>query len=323
MRQRSFASKRGFTLVELLVVIAIIGILVGMLFPAIQAVREAARRTSCANNMRQIGIAAHNFESSRQHFPTLQLDHSGITPNSTTDPYWLPIGWMPQLLPYIEQLNLSDAFDINYAWYAPENQAVSSTYINTFQCPSSVATPQRISGQFASPWGTDTYTEAATTDYIGSAGLLGSLRTTGWVDSSVDTLNAGIFNHNRKTRFGDIRDGTSSTLLVAEAHGRPDVYRGSQISTGETMLTSGNVPGAWAAPNGLWFRGFTNDGLTQPGPCAINCSNFVGGIYAFHAGGANVVLSDSSTHFFSADIDIYVMFALVTKNEGEVIADEF
>jgi len=120
-------------------------------------------------------------------------------------------------------------------------------------------------------------------------------------------------------KFRDIRDGLSNTLLATEAHGRPDIWRGNRIRPGESLASSGNVPGAWAAPNGLAFRGFTADGLTQPGPCAVNCSNFIGGIYAFHPSGAHALLSDASVRFVSKSVDVFLMIQLVTKSEGEII----
>ena len=310
---------RGFTLVELLVVIAIIGILISLLLPAVQQAREAARRSQCLNNLKQIGLAIHNYHDTYKTFPTLRLDHASIQPNSSSVPNWTSQGWMTSILPFVEQGNLLGEYDWDRNWYDPVNQAEVSTIISIYKCPSALGNHPTVSGQFQPPWGTATYSEAATTDYFASAGIMGGLRKTGWVRSDMDTLNAGAINNARYNSFRDIIDGTSSTLLATEAHGRPDVWRGSQISSGESLSSSGNVPGAWAAPNGMWFRGFTQDGLTQPGPCAINCSNFIGGIYAFHPGGVNALLCDGSVRFLAENIDIFVMISLVTKNEGEVV----
>lgn len=312
---------RGFTLIELLVVIAIIAILIALLLPAVQQAREAARRSQCKNNLKQIGLAIHNYESTYNTFPALRLDHARIRPNSTSAPGWTALGWMTSILPFVEQKNLYDQYDFNRNWYDPVNESVVSTIIPAYKCPTALDKSPKISGQFAPPWGTATYRNAATTDYFAAAGIMGGLRRTGWVRPGLDTLNAGVINNVRSSRFRDITDGTSSTLLVSEAHGRPDVWRGSQISSGESLSSSGNVPGAWAAPNGMWFRGFTSDGLTQPGPCAINCSNFIGGIYSLHPGGAHALLCDGSVRFLGENIDIFVMLSLVTKNEGEVVGE--
>ncbi len=321
LRQRTMRRQRGFTLIELLVVIAIIAILIALLLPAVQQAREAARRSQCKNNLKQIGLALHNYHSTYSAFPSLRLDHSRIQPNSSSTPGWTALGWMTSILPFIEHQNLYERYDFNRNWYDPVNEAVISTTIPVYKCPTALNDTPTVSGQFAPPWGTATYSNAATTDYIGSAGLLGGLRRTGWVRPDLDTLNAGVINM-RSNRFRDIRDGTSMTLAATEAHGRPAVWRGSQISSGESLSSSGNVPGAWAAPNGMWFRGFTHDGLTQPGPCAVNCSNFIGGIYAFHPGGAHGLLADGSVRMLSESTDIFVMIALVTKKEGEVV-DQF
>lgn len=311
----------GFTLVELLVVITIIGILIALLLPAVQQAREAARRTQCKNNMKQIGLAMHLYHDVNKVFPALRLDHSSIEPNSSSTPGWTALGWMTSILLFVEQGNLYKEYDFNSNWYDPANQDVVSTIVSVYKCPSAVDSHPTISGQFASPWGTDTYSDAARTDYFGSSGLLGGLRSTGWVRSDMDTMNAGVITNVRNNGFRDITDGSSSTLLASESHGRPDVWRGSQTSSEESLSSSGNVPGAWAAPNGMWFRGFTSDGLTQPGPCAINCSNFIGGIYSSHPGGSQAMFCDGSVHFLSENIDIYIMFSLITKSEGEVVRE--
>ena len=312
---------RGFTLIELLVVIAIIAILIALLLPGVQQAREAARRAQCQNHLKQIGLALHNYHDTYSCFPGMRLNHDGIQPNSTTNPGWTSLGWMVSILPYIEQPALYNQFDFDRSWNDPVNEPVVSQVIPVYKCPTALDNHPKISGQFAPPWGTDTYSNAATTDYFGSSGLMGGLKSAGYVRSDLDTLGAGVITNVRNSRFRDIIDGSSSTILVTEAHGRPNVWRGSQISAGETLENSNNVPGAWAAPNGMWFRGFTGDGLLQPGPCAVNCSNFTGGIYAFHPGGAHVLLGDGAVRFVGQSIDIYLMIALITKSEREVVGE--
>lgn len=319
MRQQQILNRRGtlgFTLVELLVVIAIIGMLVALLLPAVQAAREAARRMQCTNNLKQIALAAHNYHDTYRALPGLRLKHDTITPNPPSG--WTTQGWMTSLLPYLEQDNLAARYDWAFDWHAPANESAVGTIIATYVCPSATNADPRISGQLAAPWGTAQYRNAARTDYFGSAGLLGGLVTAGWLPPGTETLKAGVIGTNEYLRFSDVTDGTSNTLFATESHGRPNVWRGRSISSGETQLSSGNVCGAWAAPNGMWFRGFTFDGKLQPGPCAVNCSNFTGGIYAFHPGGANAGLCDGSVQFLAQTVDVYVVIEAITKNRGEV-----
>lgn len=315
-------SRSAFTLVELLVVITVIVILMMLLFPAVQAVRQASRKTQCKNNMRQIALACHSHLEAQGSFPNLRFRRFG----SETDQ-----GWMTSTLPYLEQTTVDQLYDWTLDWYAPENKEAVTVPISAFRCPSVGGSgddlqDQMVEGQFAGVWGDAEYV-GALTEYAGVAGIMGGLRSAGYVPETMDTLNAGVIGTNRPRRAGEIPDGMSRTLLLVEAAGRPTVYRGgkpsmiendqSLVLEAETLHTSGNIPGAWAAPNGLWFRGFTFDGLEQPGPCAVNCSNFTGGIYSFHPGGANVAMADGGVRFLTRKTDIYVAIALVTRQGGE------
>lgn len=315
-------SRRAFTLVELLIVITIIVVLMALLFPAVQGVRRAARKTQCKNNIRQIALACHSHLEAHESFPGLRFRRFG----AETDQ-----GWMTSTLPYLDQATVDRLYNWKLDWYAPENKEAVTVPIATFRCPAAGGagddlTEQMVEGQFAGSWG-DAYYSGARTEYAGVAGIMGGLRGAGYVPETMDTLNAGVVGMNCKMRPDEVPDGLSRTMLIAEAAGRPIVYRGGKPSMiendlsltleAETLHTSGNVPGAWAAPNGLWFRGFTFDGLEQPGPCAVNCSNFTGGIYSFHPGGANVAMADGGVRFLSNRTDIYVAIALVTREGGE------
>ncbi len=188
---------RGFTLVELLVVIAIIGILIGMLLPAIQAVREAASRTSCANKVHQIAIAIHNYESAHQSFPP------GVVDDDDNHQQALTNGFV-YLLPYIEQGNLYDQYDRDQAWSAGGNVALAKHRLSVLLCPSNGGSVPQNGGLEGSP-----------TDYAFCKGDLAYL--------SRNRQSTGLFDINSKTRFSDISDGSSSTFMLGEAASNPDI----------------------------------------------------------------------------------------------------
>lgn len=190
IRDSRHLSRRAFTLVELLVVIAIIGILIAMLLPAVQMVREAARRTACLNNMRQIGLALLNYESAQMRFPPGVVDDD----DDLTDA--LHSGWV-FALPYLEQKNVFDRYDMNQDWKSASNLAVANIEIPVFNCPSN-GDPITLKGGI----------EGTTIDYALCKGPSAAL----W-----RTKQVGIFDINSSTRMGDIRDGSSNTFLVGEA----------------------------------------------------------------------------------------------------------
>ena len=187
--------RSAFTLVELLVVISIIGVLVGLLLPAVQAAREAARRMQCSNNMKQIGLAIHNYEGAYRSVPGLRFTHATITPNPAPD--WTTGGWMAPILPFLEQAGLAETYNSSVDWHDILNEAAISQIVPTFKCPSALDNHPRISGQLAPPWGTAVYNNAATTDYIGSNGLFGGLRAVGYVRPGMDTLHAGDWHESK------------------------------------------------------------------------------------------------------------------------------
>jgi prepilin-type N-terminal cleavage/methylation domain-containing protein/prepilin-type processing-associated H-X9-DG protein len=326
--------RAGFTLIELLVVITIIGVLVALLLPAVQSARESSRRSSCANNLKQIALAMHKFESATGAFPALSLGFSYDSAPKNT-------GWMPQLLPHLEQVDLYrlynpdlDWFDSRLTYTDTANNTIThtgnvfcvTTRVKVFECPSSPVTgaDRVISGTTASPWltpssGTTISYTAATTDYGASGGLMGGM-VPAYASTAIDTLNCGAVGLVHGRRISEIPDGTSNTLMVNEFAGRPVYWKGGTPDPTSTFISSNlNICGAWAASNYMGYRGFTFDGLNSPGPCGINAANGRGGIYSFHPSGANCAFADASVRFLNADTDVHVIVARITRDGHEVI----
>lgn len=320
MKIHTYARRSAFTLIELLVVIAIIGILVALLLPAVQAAREAARRTSCSNNLKQLGIAAHNFHDTNNKLP------SSVRPAGLTS---LPrIAGLTFLLQFLEGNNQYAKYDQTQNWNAAANAPVVASQVATFLCPSTPE-PKRLDGlPEASPWVANI---AAVTDYSPTIGVDQRLFTAGLVDKAGE----GILVKNGEPRLADVTDGLSNTILYAESAGRPYLYRRGYQKYGNLPNRRVNG-GGWARPaSDFSVDGSSYDGATLPGPCAVNCTNGedfgstafphpyygtegTGETYAFHPGGANVALGDGSVRFISANVGIREFARLVTRAGGEV-----
>jgi prepilin-type N-terminal cleavage/methylation domain-containing protein/prepilin-type processing-associated H-X9-DG protein len=310
--------RSAFTLIELLVVIVIIAILMALLVPAVQKVRESAARTQCQNNLKQLGVAAHNYVTQYRHFPAY----------SVTAPY--KHGWIAFVLPYIEQESVRNLYDsASASWYDDVNKPARLTQVKTFLCPSADfgrVGSTTFSGAPAGPY------DGAAWDYTGIWGLSSSLRT--YLNSQTGNPNLyptsasgfGIITSDA-TRMKQITDGTSSTILVTECAGRPQYWVSGKPNAGTPP--SGSA-GAGLVTGGLWAEhqtgfsidGSSYDGLTLVGPCALNCTNDYE-IYAMHAGGANACFGDGSVRFLNQTLSIQTLAALATRGGGEVITEDY
>jgi prepilin-type N-terminal cleavage/methylation domain-containing protein/prepilin-type processing-associated H-X9-DG protein len=312
-------SRHGFTLVELLAVIAIIAVLIALLLPAVQKVREAANRMACANNLKNLGLALHHYENTHSRFPPGGVDRpfpeAGVTTRTTH-------GWGTFILPFIEQESLASRYDWDKSHSALENQPVAETQLRIFQCPSAAEQDRFMTfGTWAANG-----TRGACTDYAAVLGVSPELADMGLIDRV--GLYEGVMPFNRMVRHSEITDGTSNTILVTECAGRPRhwrVGRNGPEPTQEHHVGGGPWTG-WT--NGLEIQGSPFDGgslvVTQtkgaPGPCALNCTN-QWEVYSFHPGGANAVFADGSLHFLKADMSIRVLASLATRAGGEVVSD--
>jgi prepilin-type N-terminal cleavage/methylation domain-containing protein/prepilin-type processing-associated H-X9-DG protein len=322
MRHRSLGGAAGFTLVELLVVIAIIGVLVALLLPAVQAAREAARRMSCTNNMRQLGLAGHNFHDVRNVVPPSRTASGGfpalgIPPDAYN-------GWVSWLLPYIEQGNLASIYNHQIHFGHADNRRAIQTQIPVLYCPS---TPKR--SRVARDFTHDGFsvTGAAATDYSVirevDVGLWTSFPSDvdTYVDNQVQGTNMGPHSRNtgssiRVMRWASVSDGLSNTIFYCEDAGRPDEHVAQGRRNGNTTSGAGWCDEA----NEFGFQGCTPPNDTRPGRTPINCTND-GEPYAFHPNGINVVLCDGSVRFISNSIPIRTFARLVTAQGGETTGD--
>jgi prepilin-type N-terminal cleavage/methylation domain-containing protein len=318
--------KSGFTLIELLVVIAIIAVLISLLLPAVQSAREAARRAQCINNLKQIGLTIHGFHDVNNHFPS-SVRPSGLTP--------LPrIAGTLRLLPYLEQKQAYDNYNMEHTWGNAPNTTISSIKFSMFTCPSSPADPNRLDGiPELSPWNPNV---AAITDYSGIANIDQRLYDQGLL---VKTGSGnGILQKNATVTMASVSDGLSNSILFAESAGRPFKYRaGGKLLVSDQKLSRVNG-GGWARPaSDMTFKGSTQDGSAVIGKCALNCTNGddiaqaafphpyyvtegTSEVYAFHPGGAGILLGDGSVRFVKQTIDFKIFAALVTRDGGEVIS---
>jgi prepilin-type processing-associated H-X9-DG protein len=304
-------------LLELLVVIAIIAVLIGLLLPAVQKVREAAARLTCANNLKQLGLGLHHYHDTHGKFPPAYVNKGpyGSTGFSFTH------GWAPFLLPFIEQEALANLYRWDVPLYHPDNQQVVTKQLKVFQCPS---TPHQ--DRLASGYGPLLLfgTKLACGDYTLTLGIDEALVRRGWVDPVGD--HRGALTHTptpalaftptpTSTRLTDIRDGTSNTILLAECAGRPTLWRVGRPIPGPVL-----EGGPWNHyKGGIILQGSTFDGSIRPGPCALHCTN-ENEVYAFHPGGANAVFTDGSVRFLKAGMDIRILARLITRAGGEVVS---
>ena len=333
MKHKSDA-RQGFTLVELLVVIAIIGVLVALLLPAVQAARESARRTSCSNNMKQLGLACHNFHDTYQFIPPSRVASGGFPQlGSPPNAY---AGWAVWLLPYMEGGNVYNIYDTKLHFGHANNRKAIETQIPTFYCPSSPRR-NRVAPTFTvNQGGTFTVSNAACTDYTVirhvERGLWQAHPTLvdnydqGTAAPDVITgRHVGPHSYNtgsnwRVNRWSSVTDGLSNTLFYVEDAMRGEPYVANGRRNPNPLVIS--VPGgAWSdEANEFGFQGCTPPLDSRPGtnPVAINCTNN-GEPYAFHPAGLNITLCDGSVRFISNSISVRTFARLTTAGAGEQI----
>ncbi len=313
-------NRAGFTLVELLVVIAIIGVLVSLLFPAVQGIREAARRTQCLNNLKQLGLALHNFESAHRVFPA-----SGWTMVGPGNPNGKYMGWRPIILPFLEQGALADLYDPKLNWWESTNAVSAAVPVPGFECPSVPSREDVLSAVAKSPRPAMTFSNPiAPTDYEAIQGVQPASINPHFPRPLYNSENRfAVMHRNSRTRFGDIGDGTTYTMMIVEAGGRPTVYR----ANGRPRYDLSNDQGiGWADSEGPFsLDGANSDGSIEGGGPAAGCVNVMNKKndnepYSFHPGASNVLFAAGNTEFMSQSVSIQVLAALCTRDAGEIVA---
>jgi len=322
MNLRMCNQERGFTLVELLVVVAIIGILVGLLLPAAQAAREAARGIQCADHLRQIGLALQSYAATKRSFPPgcvvsvkdndnpLMYDPWAEAGDSRSHANMHGTSWMLMVLPYLEQTTLYDQWDFSRSVIG--NPQVAQTDIAVFYCPS------RRSGARSSDrkYLLDRNWTGGGNDYGGCLGSGNGWKNTGHHrftdDNTGRRWNApehlGIFSPNVRTQFRQIRDGTSHTILIGELQ-RLDGSKDQRTSYDGWAV--GGVPTLFTTARD------EQSGFYQTG--GIN-NDFFEAAGSEHPGGAYFGMADGSVHFISENISTDIIFSLGNRADGETVS---
>ncbi|WP_199186796.1 DUF1559 domain-containing protein [Blastopirellula marina] len=330
MRRRS---QVGFTLVELLVVIAIIGVLIGLLLPAVQQAREAARRNSCINNAKQLALAYHNFHDTYREFPPAR--------GSSSPKY----GSTVFVLPFLEQGNLTDLFDRDAAagFADPVNQAAANTNVPIIRCPSSPVEgliKMRSSSSTGSHYG-DFLTTSGTTSDESDPTIMTGWASDYWVNHLISSSSYDLYfpgaarpdpilnRYAPGSKMRDTTDGLSNTMMILEHAGYDQHYVkgvGMPMPSTDTTLDQPGAWGTWLGWCAFQLQTYSNytptsyptGGSTPSGiGCTVNCNNSQG-LFGFHPGGATVAMGDGSVRFFNEGMAGEVLMALASRNGGEV-----
>lgn len=303
-RQMDQSAAKAFTLVELLVVIAVIGLLLALLLPAVQAARETARRMSCANNLKQIGIALHVYEGAHRQWPAGWTAHDPKTGKGHWygEPGW---AWSAAILPYMEQNQLYEAMvhrDLPIADEANAKARVAP--IATFRCPSDQGPATFVLPGGGPYLGSGAYepTELAASNYLGVFG-------TGCLDEACedgDCVGNGMFFLNRGVREKEVTDGLSHTLIVGE-----------RVTDVVPATWLGVVTGGLHAPTRVVAEAEDPPGREEDEECRFHAFS------ASHVNGTHFLGGDGSVHMLNQLIDPEVYRALCTRNGGEPAAERF
>jgi prepilin-type N-terminal cleavage/methylation domain-containing protein/prepilin-type processing-associated H-X9-DG protein len=343
-------SRRGFTLIELLVVIAIIAVLIGLLLPAVQKVREAAARAKCQNHMKQIGLAVHNYESAFRRLPNggkgLQLTGMGTPPpfvifanqtiNPTTGQVYAVQSTLTYLLPYVEQENLYKVMNINGFYNDAVNQ--SAAHIAAFQTAIPVYLCPSAPGDNVDQWGYG-YTSYAPTVSIDTINP-----NTGLFDQ---TFNGGVPGRYeggfraRGSKIADITDGLSNTICFTEAAGRSEKFTDTRYNdpastAGVDTITPITYRKSWRwaeQGNAIAVEGdfatrtkaMNNNSTPFGGPATCPWTQFNCGpndeIFSFHSGGVNMLFFDGHVVFVKDSMSPFLFSTLVTASAGDKTAN--
>jgi len=302
--------RRGFTLVELLVVIAIIGVLVGLLLPAVQAAREAARRMQCSNNLKQIGLGLHVYHDTFNVFP-YGWDDRGTS-------------WSAHILPQIEQGNLYQTLVFhesglgNWTTNGGPNETAAGTYIATYRCPS-MALPEHINNSGIP--------ERVPASYRGSAGTRATSDDTSSVvpgTISMESLDQdGIFYACSRTKFRDILDGTSHTIMVGESYTKPDFVKDGQGMDywylGSPQADPCRCDGGTGGTEFSEVAGITISPINAIVRAPLMSGRLMELSFgSYHIGGAHFIKCDGSVDFLTESLNAEVYNALGSRDGGEV-----
>lgn len=325
MQTRPGWIRRGFTLIELLVVIAIIAILIALLLPAVQQARESARRTQCKNNLKQLGLAMHNYHDTYGRFPPAEVHKQPFLSGANNNWDDQTSNWAVYLLPYIEQANVYSRIDFSFTYNATTgaggaaigNRAALGNVYPAYLCPSNpVGANQKNGGlyhimhYFIVGWGAQE-PPGGRARHQWAIGQTGNLQ------------HRGVSYYNSATGIRDINDGTTNQIMVGEVRGFRPTCRNQMTSIRDwrgmrwEISTGTNMP-----INGVHF-----DAGQTPGDCPNvadrgTCTNCRWeNMASFHTGGTQAVLADGSTRFLSENIDTALFRGLGSISDGAVIGE--